>query len=199
MLAVARSYGQTVLGISQNTDLMKKAYPKSWAMFSGEADAVYWMATNHEDTAQHLSRILGRKTLVQKDKYSGRKSYREVSVMDPDQVKRFLSPDSGHMIVTRAGGRALKLMNEPYYKALPVWKYAADPDHKETLLRRISRKFFERNSDAPPPAQLLDDENQDGPERPAPTHPEGGGEPYICPDNVLPFPGNTPKQEANDE
>jgi len=142
MLAVARSYGLTVLGIAQNVDLMRKAYPKTWAMFTGEADAVYWMATNHEDTAAHLSKVLGKRSFVEKDRYSGRKSYREVVVMDTDQVKRFLNPDSGNLIVTRAGGRALKLKNEPYFRALPVWKYAADPDHKETFLRRISRKCF---------------------------------------------------------
>lgn len=144
MLAVARSYGQTVLGISQNIELMKKTYPKSWATFTGEADAVFWMATNHDDTATHLSQILGKKSHVEKDNYTGRKNYREVAVMDADQIKRFLSPDSGNLIVTRAGMRALKLKSEPYFKALPVWKYAADPDHKETFWRRITRKIFDR-------------------------------------------------------
>ncbi|QOJ23786.1 MAG: type IV secretory system conjugative DNA transfer family protein [Gammaproteobacteria bacterium] len=144
MLAVARSYGQTVLGISQNIELMKKVYPKSWATFSGEADAVFWMATNHNDTADYLAQTLGRKSHVTTDPYSGRKNYREVAVMDADQIKRFLSPDSGNLIVTRAGMRALKLKNEPYFKALPVWKYAADPDHKEIFWRKITRKAFDR-------------------------------------------------------
>jgi len=143
MLAVARSYGQTVLGISQNIELMKKTYPKSWSMFSAEADAVYWLATNSNDTANHLAyQTLGRKTHVLTDRYTGEKSYREADVMDADQVKRFLSPGSDNLIVTRAGLRALKLKNEPYFKALPVWKYAADPAHRETFLRRIMREFF---------------------------------------------------------
>ncbi len=142
MLAVARSYGQTILGISQNIELMKKVYPKSWATFSGEADAVFWMATNHNDTAACLAQTLGKKSHVTKDPYSGRKNYREVAVMDTDQSKRFLSPGSNNLIVTRAGSRALKLKNEPYFKALPVWKYAADPDHKEAFFRRIMRKLF---------------------------------------------------------
>lgn len=142
MLAVARSYGQTVLGISQNIELMKKAYPQSWSMFSGEADAVYWMATNHNDTANHLAQTLGRKTHVLTDNYTGEKSYREVNVMDADQVKRFLSPGSDNLIVTRAGMRALKLKNEPYFKALPVWKYAPDPAHREAFFRRIMRGLF---------------------------------------------------------
>ncbi len=142
MLAVARSYGQTVLGISQNIELMKKVYPKSWATFSGEADAVFWMATNHNDTAAYLAQTLGRKSHVTTDPYSGRKNYREVAVMDTDQIKRFLTPGSNNLIVTRAGARALKLKNEPYFKALPVWKYAADPDHREAFCRRMMRKLF---------------------------------------------------------
>ena len=149
MLAVARSYGQTILGISQNTELMKKAYPKSWATFSGEADAVFFMATNHNDTAAHLSQALGKKSHVTKDPYSGRKNYREVAVMDIDQIKRFLSPGSDNLIVTRAGARALKLKNEPYFKALPVWKYAADPAYQEVFLRRCMRKLFGHKNKVP--------------------------------------------------
>lgn len=143
VLPVSRSQGLTFLGISQNTELMRKVYPQSWGAFSGEADAVFWMATNHNETARHLSQTLGKKSLAEKDRYSGYKSYREVDVMDPEQVKRFLSPESGNLIVTRAGGRALKLKIDPYFKALPVWCYAPDPDHRETLLRRLSRWLFD--------------------------------------------------------
>ena len=143
MLPVARSYGQTVLGIAQNVDLMTKAYPQTWATFSGEADAVWWMATNHEATADALSRSLGRKAHIERDRYSGRKSVRDVPVMDTDQIKRFLKPGSDRTIVTRPGSRAMKIMNEPYFKALPVWRYTPDPDlsrapaaaHRQKVLR----------------------------------------------------------------
>ncbi len=188
MLPVARSYGQTVLGISQNIELMKKVYPKSWATFSGEADAVYWMATNHNDTAAYLAQTLGKKSHVTKDPYSGRKNYREVAVMDADQIKRFLSPGSNNLIVTRAGARALKLKNEPYFKALPVWKYAADPDHKETFFRRIMRKLFGRN-----PMPIYKEEkpieviNHTPPE----TQEDSTIEPEIVhAKNIIPFPDN---------
>lgn len=148
MLAVARSYGQTVLGISQNVELMKKAYPNSWGTFSGEADAVFWMATNHAETAGHLSQVLGRKTLIERDPRSGRRSYRDAAVLDPDQVKRFLAPGSGNLIVTRAGARPLKLKHEPYFKALPVWAYAPDPAYREHPLRRLSRRLFDRRANS---------------------------------------------------
>lgn len=193
MLAVARSYGQTILGISQNIELMKKVYPKSWSTFTGEADCVFWMATNSSETAADLSQILGRKSHVTKDPYSGRKDYREVAVMDTDQIKRFLSPGSNNLIVTRAGARALKLKNEPYFKALPVWKYAADPDHKETFFRRVTRKIFGRN-----PIPIYKEEEPIETISTAPLEPQEIiiNEPEIVQaENVIPFPGFSKPQK----
>lgn len=148
MLAVMRSMGLVVVAISQSVELMRKVFPQSWKSFHGEADLTIWAGGNHEDNKNELSRILGKKNIVEKDKYSGRKTYREVDVMTPDQVGRFLDPDSGNIIVTRANGRPLKLKAPYYFKELPVWKYAADPDHQETLLRRISRFLFDRKGKA---------------------------------------------------
>lgn len=145
-IPVARSQGQTVLGIAQNLELMRNAYPKTYNIFTGEADAVLWMGINHKETAEHLSALLGKRTLVEVDQYSEQRSYREVDVLSTDQVSRLLGPDSGNLIVTRAGGRALRLKNEPYFKALPVWAYAPDPDHGESWPRRITRSLFDRRS-----------------------------------------------------
>jgi hypothetical protein len=97
------------------------------------------MGTNHSDNLTMLSQTLGQKAHVEKDKYTRRKSYRNVPVMDKDQLARLLEPDSGNIIVTRAGRRAMRLKNEPYYTALPVTRYNADPDHREALLRRFTR------------------------------------------------------------
>ncbi len=144
MIAVGRSMGITFLGIAQNVELMQNQYPKTWKSFIGEADACWWLGCNHPDNGKLLSQMLGKKTLIDKDRDSRRKSYRDVSVMEPEQLSRFLDPNSDHLIVTRAGGRALKLRNEPYYKALPVTAYAPDPDHKEALLRRFVRWVLRR-------------------------------------------------------
>ena len=76
---------------------------------------------NHPDNVQLLSEILGKKTLIETDPRTKQKSQREVAVMDPDQLRRYLDPNSGNLIVTRASGRALRLKSEPYFKALPVW------------------------------------------------------------------------------
>lgn len=150
ILAIARSFGLVFLGIAQNVELMKAVYQGSWKAFSGEADTTWWMGCTHPDSRAQLSAMLGKKTIVEKDRHTGRKAYREVPVMDADQVGRYLDPNSDNLIVTRAGGRALRLKNEPYFKALPVWAYSPDPDHREPLLRRLMRAFCtSRKGDGP--------------------------------------------------
>lgn len=136
---VARSQGITFVGITQDIDMLKKSYPKSWQTFIGNADCVYWMGTNNQDTLNYLSGVLGKTTKVEKDRNTGRKSYRQVTVAEPDQLGRFLNPDAARMIVTRASGRAIKAVNDPHYRALPVWAYDPDPEHPEAWLRRLMR------------------------------------------------------------
>jgi type IV secretory pathway TraG/TraD family ATPase VirD4 len=145
-LPVARSSGMNIVAIAQDVEGMKGAYPKTFKAFCGNADAVLWMATNHPDNLDYISRALGKTTYVEKDKYSGRKTYRETNVMEPEQIGRFLTPESLNIIATRAGGKALKLKIGQYFRELPVWAYDADPDHTETLFRRIARQFFTKKS-----------------------------------------------------
>lgn len=171
LLPVARSQGITFLGISQDIEILQKAYPKSWETFIGNADCVFWMGSNHEGTLKYLSDVLGRRTLVEKDRYSGRKSYREVDVGSSDQLRRFLNPDAGRIIVTRAGKRALKLVNSPYYRDLPVWAYDLDPDHKEALPRRITRAVLGQKPKPLAAGLPASTAASSGPED-NPTHPE---------------------------
>lgn len=138
-LPVSRSQGLYVVVISQDLEGLKAAYPKTFGNFIGAADVVMWMGTAHQHNLAMLNQILGKKTLIQKDKRTGATQHREVDVMTPEQIGRFLNPDKGNMIVTRAGKRAMRLKIDPYFKALPIWRYSPDPDHKEPLLRRIMR------------------------------------------------------------
>jgi type IV secretory pathway TraG/TraD family ATPase VirD4 len=144
VLPVGRSYGQTFVGIAQDIEGMKNAYPNTYKAFTGNADVVLWMGSNHPTNLEFLSQTLGKKSHVSKDRRTRKKSYREVPVIDPDQAGRLLESDSGNIIVTRAGRRALRLKNDPYYKALPVTKYDADPDHGDSFLRAIIRFFLNR-------------------------------------------------------
>jgi type IV secretory pathway TraG/TraD family ATPase VirD4 len=143
-IAVMRSFGISFVGIAQDIEQLKKVYPKSWEGFIGNADFVWWMATNHDANTQYLSKTLGKRSIVTTDRDTGRKSYRDVDVMTSEQLRRVLAPGSDRIIVTRAGKRARMLVNEPYFKALAVWRYNPDPDHLEPLLRRLTRYLLTR-------------------------------------------------------
>lgn len=143
-LPVARSYGQTIVAVAQDLEGMKAAYPNTYQSFVGNADAVMWMGTNHPMNLETISKTLGKRTHVTTDNRTGKKHYREVNVMEAEQVARLLAPESGNIIVTRAGKRALRLKNDPYFKALPVTAYDADPDHGDTWPRAVMRFFLNR-------------------------------------------------------
>lgn len=139
-LPVARGLHKAVIAILiQDLEGLRAAYPKTYQAFTGNAAATLWMGTAHPMNLAELSRMLGKKTIVVKDRQTGRKTYREVNAAEPDQLGRFLNVKSRNMIVTRAGGRAWRLKLNPHYLALPVWRYTPDPDHKEALLRRAMR------------------------------------------------------------
>ncbi len=144
VLPVGRSYGQTFVGIAQDIEGMKAAYPNTYQAFTGNADVVLFMGSNHPSNLEYLSKALGQKTHVTKDRRTRQKAYRDVAVLNPEQVGRLLQPDSGNIIVLRAGRRALRLRNDPYYTALPVTKYDADPEHGDSFLRGITRFLLNR-------------------------------------------------------
>ena len=124
-----RDYGVQLLGISQTIQALKDSYPQTWTTWVGNADAVYWMGTNDNETAEYLSDSLGR----------GTHSDEERPVLSAEQLKRYLDPDRGTMIVTRFGKRALKVKTAPYYKELPVKYYDADAGHTEITGRSETR------------------------------------------------------------
>lgn len=136
---VARSYGLQLLGIAQDIGNLRAAYPHTWESFIGNADAVFWMGSNHQETIAYLEKVLG--TTTHREQVDGAKNpiERERPLMYAEQVKRFLAPARGRVIVTRAGKRPLRLKIAKYHDELPVTAYDADPDHRETLLRRIVR------------------------------------------------------------
>ncbi|MGE4069854.1 MAG: type IV secretory system conjugative DNA transfer family protein [Lysobacterales bacterium] len=153
LLAISRSQGLIFFGIAQSVELMRLHYPNSYRSFIGEADATWWMGGTHPDNRNFLAELLGKRTLVEKDRHTGRKSYREVAVMEPEQIGRFLDPNSEYMIVTRAGKRPLQGVIDPYYKALSVRQYTPDPDHREVLARRVVRALIDPGIRHAPPSE----------------------------------------------
>ena len=144
ILAAGRSTGLLLLGIAQNVSQLIKLDPQNYKTYIGEADAVWWMGGNHPENRDMLSSILGKKTIVEKDPRTRRKTYREVAVMEPEACSRYLDPNSNNLIVTLAGRRALKLKIMYSFTSLPVYRLAKSKEHGETLLRGLSRFFFDR-------------------------------------------------------
>lgn len=141
-LPIARSMGLSICAIAQDIEGIKSIYPRTWKAFIGNADVTLFLGTNHPDNLKFISEALGKNTLCDTDPQTGKESFRDVEVMTAEQVGRFLSPDSGNMIAFLTGRRALKLKLAKFYEELPVTRYLPDPDHKEPMLRRLSRFVF---------------------------------------------------------
>lgn len=141
-LAIARSYNLSVIGVVQSLTQLKAIYKLNWKSFLSEADFCCFAGGSNPDNARYVSEALGKKTITEIDDYTGQKHRRDVDVMTPEQVSKYLDPNSDRMIIFKASGQALKARIDPYFRALAVTRYNPDPDHKEPLLRRCSRRFI---------------------------------------------------------
>ena len=148
-----RSYGVRLLAIAQDVERLKQAYPESWEGFLGNADLVFWMGTNHVGTTQYLEKALGEAT--HRRRLSGglltgkpaRYDSAERPLMYGEQIRRFLDPASGNMIITRFGKRPMRTRQAPYFTELPVWLYRPDPNFAERPARAWTRrKLAERRA-----------------------------------------------------
>jgi len=142
---VMRNYGVQFIGFNQDIGGFKSAYPQTWESFIGNADAVIWAATDHEETKQYLSNKLG-KTSSKKNSSASRHTGNDRDVLTPEQINRLLdtSKTNQHIIVTRAGKRPIKLKFFAYFKELPVSIYDPDPEHRQPLLFRVTRWLLTR-------------------------------------------------------
>jgi type IV secretory pathway TraG/TraD family ATPase VirD4 len=144
---VMRKYGVQLLAITQDIEKLRDAYPQTYGGFLGGADAVIWMGTNHGESLEFLESSLGGHTITEVHT-SGRipgfrrkeKSKSDRPLAYAEQLREFLDPAHGNVIVTRNGPRALKLKTPHYFKELPVWMYESDPDEHERALRAMTRR-----------------------------------------------------------
>jgi type IV secretory pathway TraG/TraD family ATPase VirD4 len=121
----------------------------NWETFIGNTECCWWLNTSHQQTLLYMERKFGKRTI--KTRIDGppawwflsgrprRYDYRDREVMTANQIESFMS--QGNMLVTR-GLRAFKLKPEPYFKSLPVWRYQADPDFRETFPRACLRQLI---------------------------------------------------------
>src|SRR5690606_16280169 len=83
---VMRGYGVQFFGIVQDIEGLQKSYPKSWEGFLGNAEAVFWLSSNHQGTVEYLCRILGKTTRSQKVGGTKRRIENERDLMTPEQL-----------------------------------------------------------------------------------------------------------------
>lgn len=141
---VFRKYGIRLVMVAQDIERLKHVYPDSWEGFIGNAQVTLWMSTDHQATAEYLSKVLGSSTIVEelkdgKNEKTARMHRREQLLMTPDQVRQFLDPDRLQIIVTRTGKQPLRLGYLGYDKALSIFDYDADPSYREPILRALTR------------------------------------------------------------
>lgn len=192
IFAAGRRWKLVFFGATQSVEQTKANDPQGYKTYVGEADAVIWQGGNHADNAVTIAELLGKKSLIEKDPRSGRKFYRDIPIMDAEQTKRYLDPNGNNLIITRAGARPIRGKNEPYFKALPVWQYAPDPDYGDSFFRRIGRWLFDFHrsekaqpiSESPIPPDPLSTPDSGIPASPTPVEEANHDIPT---DNIIPF------------
>src|SRR5262249_20846890 len=61
---VFRKYGVRLVTVMQDLERLRQAYPQSWGGFLGNSQATLWMSTDHQQTLEHLSNVLGVTTYI---------------------------------------------------------------------------------------------------------------------------------------
>lgn len=129
---IARSKGLRMVAITQNLELLKEAYPKSWEDFLGGASAVLWTGVKHTGSLEYLEKKLGGRTL---------KDGKDRPIAYAQQLETLLDDKRDIVVVTNLP-RTLRLKTPKYYKELPVYLYDPDPDHKELPARAFTRSMI---------------------------------------------------------
>ncbi len=143
--AVLRGYGVALVAVAQDLEVLQKAYPQSWGGFLGNAEAVLAMGSNHPETLEYFSNMLGQNTCrsvlgKKRGKGSPHETERDRPLMTPDQLKRYFSGDN--MVLFRFGQRPMKLKVPHYFKELAVFEYEPDPGFAEPTGRALMRALL---------------------------------------------------------
>ena len=146
LAATGRDYHVKLLVLLQDINQLRKTYgDEDASTLVGCAAYVQLMATTHDETIEWLVRSLGER-LVRQRQPDGRMVTRAFPLLDLEQAKRYLSPESGNQIVLRPHARPLRLKVAPYWWFLPFWMYTPDPRHPEPRLRAWMRQRAARRT-----------------------------------------------------
>lgn len=155
---VMRGYGVRLAVIAQDIEALRRVYPNSWGGFLGNAEAVIYMGCGHPQTAEHLSKTLGQRTLKEKNsglRHTGHVK-RERDLMTPDQCMRFLAPRKRNMVITRFGERPVRAKMMPYWQDLPTWLYEPSDHYGDAPGRAWFRQYRQQHvrSEARPAPEM---------------------------------------------
>jgi len=146
MAATGRDYHVKLLVLFQDINQLRKTYGEEDAgTLIGCAAYVQVMATTDDETIKWLVGRLGER-LVRQRQPDGRVVTRTFPLLDLEQAKRFLSPESANQIVLRPHERPLRLKIAPYWWFLPFWMYTPDVRHPEPRLRAWMRRQAARKA-----------------------------------------------------
>jgi type IV secretory pathway TraG/TraD family ATPase VirD4 len=143
--AYLRRHSLKFIGISQDVRGVADIYSNLDGMM-GNADVIYWLQTDADSNYEALMIKLDEMTRREKieggwfSKSPTRMQDVDRPLMYRNQIAEYLS--RGHVIVTRAKGRPLKLSIPLYFRELPVWCYAPDPDYQEFPPRALTRRVL---------------------------------------------------------
>lgn len=138
-----RSYGVRFWAVGQDVSQFKEVYPDTWTGFIGGAEAVQFMGITHPPTVDLLVDMLGQHQVREG---MGENRFRAThSLMDRDQVMRFLAKDRGNQIIWFGSRRPMKLKICPYFEYLMPWYYDPDPRYRESLWKRWVRRNGKRS------------------------------------------------------
>ncbi len=150
-----RKYGIQLVTCFQDVPAIsaRNAYPDTWQSLISNAGVTLWMGAVDLETTRYISDLLGKFTATERiegshwlfrllriSKIQARFQNVERQLLDPQRVKDLLSSRRGMMIVTGKDGPFV-IAIDPYWKALPVWRYKAERHYGETFLRQFTRWF----------------------------------------------------------
>ena len=133
--ALLAGYGVRFFGFLQQLGQLKRDYPDSWEVFTGNCSWLQCLGARDKETSEYISDMLGRTTVTtmgQSDTAGpfGATTHTEarnegMPLMDPQQVREQLGkyPDKLELnmqVVIGQGGVNMKLFQNPYFKN-PAW------------------------------------------------------------------------------
>jgi type IV secretory pathway TraG/TraD family ATPase VirD4 len=142
--------GVSLTAVGQDLPGLRKAFPKDYKSMIGNAQHVIFMATNDHETYEYIANhVFGQKTVKRKKwriPFLWTVSTKEIPVITPDQVRRFLEAGRNNAVALRNGKRSMMMKTALSYRVLPVWMINPSRDHRETRARAWFRSVWEEHT-----------------------------------------------------